>query len=98
MKDMRLLASGRVRAVRTSGSKLVFVDLEEDGATVQVISNFGELEKQGITPEQFRAFKHIVRRGDWFSMLYTLLPVGCMLIYCPRSFFRQSSQVTSWRA
>ncbi|GAB7356076.1 hypothetical protein MBLNU459_g6690t1 [Dothideomycetes sp. NU459] len=63
----RFAVSGRVRAVRTSGNKLVFVDVEQDGRTIQVIANFAELETRGVTHDRFTAFRQVVRRGDWFT-------------------------------
>lgn len=59
--------SGRVTSVRTAGSKLVFIDLENDGGNVQVVCNFGVLQEAGLSQERFRSFKHVIRKGDWYS-------------------------------
>lgn len=80
---MLMAASGRVRSVRTAGSKLVFVDLEDDAGVAQVVCNFGVLQEAGLSQEQFRAFKHVIRKGDWYCTttaihrpcpLYVLMP------------------------
>lgn len=70
-----LIIPGRVRTVRTAGSKLVFVDLEDDGRIVQVVCNLGVLQDAGLTQDQFKAFKHVVRKGDWY----------CVSLYFPVS-------------
>jgi hypothetical protein len=56
-------STGRVLSVRISGKKLVFMDIIQDGQILQAICNLG---KVGLSenPEPFRAFSHLVRRGD----------------------------------
>ncbi|KAI5272436.1 lysyl-tRNA synthetase-like protein [Aureobasidium subglaciale] len=67
--DDKFVVSGRVRSVRTAGSKLVFVDIEQDDHVAQAICNFSHLDKNGVPREQFNAFKRVVRRGDWYSFI-----------------------------
>lgn len=55
---------GRLHSVRISGSKLVFLDVVQDGHRVQAVCNFSKLEAKGVTLETFRKFYHIFRRGD----------------------------------
>lgn len=56
-------STGRVLSVRISGKKLVFMDIIQDGQILQAICSLG---KVGLSedPEPFRAFSHLVRRGD----------------------------------
>ncbi|KAL1302647.1 hypothetical protein AAFC00_003014 [Neodothiora populina] len=63
----RVSISGRVRSVRTAGSKLVFIDLEDVDNNVQVVCNLGRLQEAGVSQETFRSFRHIVRKGDWYT-------------------------------
>lgn len=78
MAQVLMAASGRVRSVRTAGSKLVFVDLENDGDAVQIVCNLGILQEAGLTQDLFRAFKHVIRKGDWYST-----PSSCSLRAIP---------------
>jgi len=55
---------GRVYSSRIAGSRLVFLDVVQDGFKVQGLCNSGRLETSGTSPEQFRDFWHVVRRGD----------------------------------
>ncbi|KAL3423456.1 Lysine-tRNA ligase, mitochondrial [Phlyctema vagabunda] len=53
---------------RISGSKLVFLDIVQDGHRVQAVCSLSKLEATGVTPEIFRNFYHIFRRGDIISV------------------------------
>lgn len=59
---------GRVHSVRAAGSKLLFVDVENSGQIAQVVCNLGVLQDAGLSQEQFKAFKHVIRKGDWYCM------------------------------
>lgn len=59
-----LIRVGRIYASRIAGSKLVFIDLVQDGKKVQGLCNLKRLAALGVTPEDFKAFYHLVRRGD----------------------------------
>ncbi|TIA77623.1 lysyl-tRNA synthetase-like protein [Aureobasidium pullulans] len=67
--DDTFVVSGRVRSVRTAGSKLVFIDIEQDDRVAQAICNFSHLDQNGVPREQFNAFKRVVRRGDWYTFV-----------------------------
>lgn len=56
---------GRVRSVRTLGSKLLFVDIERDSHRLQIMIEVKKLENYEDALEPFRNFKRIVGRGDW---------------------------------
>lgn len=55
---------GRLYSSRIAGSKLVFLDVVQDGNRVQGMLNFGKLEAAGISKEDFKKFYHVARRGD----------------------------------
>jgi len=56
---------GRIRALRISGSGLVFLDIMQDGKAVQIVCNRKKLEGFGsVTRNLFVEFYHIIRRGD----------------------------------
>ncbi|OTA38702.1 hypothetical protein BTJ68_01181 [Hortaea werneckii EXF-2000] len=56
---------GRVKSVRTAGSKLVFVDIQCEDGSIQVVSQLGKLTD--ITPSQFKNSTRTIRKGDWYS-------------------------------
>ncbi|RMY69949.1 hypothetical protein D0863_06101 [Hortaea werneckii] len=57
--------TGRVKSVRTAGSKLVFVDIQCEDGSIQVVSQFGKLTD--ISPSQFKDSTRTIRKGDWYS-------------------------------
>jgi lysyl-tRNA synthetase class 2 len=63
-KEQKVTLRGRVYSSRIAGSKLIFLDIVQDGTRVQALCNFGPLEAEGLTKQQFKAFYHLVRRGD----------------------------------
>lgn len=58
---------GRVTSVRVAGAKLVFLDLIDDGVTAQIVCDVGKLNATGMSSGDLAAFRHIARRGDWYS-------------------------------
>lgn len=60
--------AGRVMRKQQKGKKLVFYDIQADGATVQIFCNLGEAED----PDAFAAAMQLARRGDIFG--FTGLP------------------------
>ncbi|OJD10779.1 hypothetical protein ACJ73_09700, partial [Blastomyces percursus] len=60
---------GRIQSARIAGSKLIFLDLVQDGRKVQVLCNQRHLDGTGVTPEKFKQFYHLMRRGDVFSAI-----------------------------
>ncbi|PSK35029.1 Lysine--tRNA ligase, mitochondrial [Elsinoe australis] len=59
--------SGRVRSVRVASSKLVFVDIERNGHTIQVVFNLGSMHADTANDQAKAAFRKSVRRGDWLT-------------------------------
>jgi lysyl-tRNA synthetase, class II len=56
---------GRVRSFRVAGKSLVFLDIAQDGKSVQIVLNRARLEGfGGISRKEFIEFYHLVRRGD----------------------------------
>lgn len=68
MYVLRLI--GRIRTYRLAGSKLIFFDIIQDGHKVQVMCNQRRLD--GVSPEQFKGFYRLLRRGDAFCMYMNL--------------------------
>ena len=64
--DVGLTALGRVRSLRLAGSKLAFVDIERQDGKVQGYCDFKVLADHGVAIEQFKQFKQVARKGDWF--------------------------------
>ncbi|KKZ65909.1 lysyl-tRNA synthetase [[Emmonsia] crescens] len=60
---------GRIQSARIAGSKLIFLDLVQNGRKVQVLCNQRHLDAMGVTPEKFKQFYHLLRRGDVFSTI-----------------------------
>lgn len=59
---LSLTVLGRVRSVRTAGSKLLFVDIVQDGRSVQGIINVAGLK--GHKGLDYLNFHHNLQRGD----------------------------------
>ncbi|RDW87647.1 lysine--tRNA ligase [Coleophoma crateriformis] len=66
-----VVVRGRLTSARISGSKLVFLDIIQDGHRIQAICSLAKLEASGVTADIFRNFYHIFRRGDVISVLGT---------------------------
>lgn len=58
LDDTEVMVTGRVMLLRTSGAKLMFLDLVEGDTKVQVFANAANYE------EDFEALKKSLRRGD----------------------------------
>lgn len=67
--ELPLMSKGRVRSVRVASSKLVFVDIERNGHTIQVVFNLGSMHADTANDQAKAAFRKSVRRGDWLSEL-----------------------------
>ncbi|KAN0093600.1 lysyl-tRNA synthetase [Hyaloscypha variabilis] len=64
-----VLVRGRLRGFRVAGSSLVFLDLLQDGRTVQIVLNRARLESfGGVHKLRFKEFYHLIRRGDIMSV------------------------------
>ncbi|KAF4302101.1 Lysyl-tRNA synthetase class II [Botryosphaeria dothidea] len=66
--DQTVTVLGRVTSRRSSGSKLVFIDIYDRGYTVQGLCNFGVLEKHGVQKGDFKRFSKLARKGDIFAV------------------------------
>ncbi|KAF3038003.1 hypothetical protein E8E12_008612 [Didymella heteroderae] len=58
---------GRVRSVRLSGSKLMFLDIERDTQRLQVMVERKKLSEDD-SEEKFKSLKKVARMGDWISV------------------------------
>jgi len=58
------MISGRVQSFRTAGSKLVFVDLIQDGQRVQGLCNLRKIGESAHCAGEFQLFQHLLHRGD----------------------------------
>jgi len=72
-RERELSALGRVKTIRVLSSKLIFIVLENDGRSLQVVWKRQLSENaDSVEIEQYmsseRAFKKIARRGDWLCM------------------------------
>lgn len=74
---------GRVKGFRVASSKLVFVDLVQEGINIQGVCNLARVGAfdSGNLKAQFKQFYHLIRRGD----------IICMLFSCP--FFPRLTHV-----
>ncbi|KAI9730706.1 MAG: hypothetical protein M1834_005675 [Cirrosporium novae-zelandiae] len=58
---------GRVRSIRMASSKLVFLDVIEEGHKVQILADLRNVE--GVTREEFKSAYRIINRGDILSFV-----------------------------
>jgi lysyl-tRNA synthetase class II len=59
--------TGRVVGIRRSGRKLVFLDVQKDGSTIQVTVNLAAVNNGSSSPlseDDFHARINLIRRGD----------------------------------
>lgn len=65
-----LIVLGRLYSSRIAGSKLVFLDVVQDGSRVQGLLNLGRLQAHNVQADQFKEFYHLARRGDIVGMIF----------------------------
>jgi lysyl-tRNA synthetase class 2 len=66
-----LRGPGKVRSIRASGKRLVFIDLVQDDVSVQVMCNLGLLEKKAYSStSSLERFRKRIRVGDYYGMLH----------------------------
>ncbi len=58
---------GRINAIRTASSKLVFVDVIQNGHQIQVLCDYSQLSSTGVTLQEFKDFYKNLNRGDIIS-------------------------------
>jgi len=66
--DVKVTVCGKVRASRSSSSKLLFLDIWDNEEKVQGVCDWQSLEAAGIVKEQFSSFRKSINKGDWFSI------------------------------
>ncbi|EXJ95728.1 hypothetical protein A1O1_00852 [Capronia coronata CBS 617.96] len=59
---------GRIASIRTSGSKLAFLDIVEDQLRLQVVLSYSALESSGVSLDDFKHSCRLIRRGDYISL------------------------------
>ncbi|EEH18978.2 lysine-tRNA ligase [Paracoccidioides brasiliensis Pb03] len=65
----KVVICGRIQSARSAGSKLIFLDLVQNGRKVQILCNQRHMDAMGVTPEKFKQFYHLLRRGDVLSVI-----------------------------
>lgn len=61
---------GRILSIRLSGKRLAFIDIIGGrGRKLQVMYNFGPLERKGVTRDEFTLVKQLMHRGDIISIV-----------------------------
>jgi lysyl-tRNA synthetase, class II len=61
---------GRVLSIRLAGKRLAFIDIVGGrGYRLQVLYNFGPLERKGTTRDEFARVKQLIHRGDIISIV-----------------------------
>lgn len=75
----QLICSGRISSSRVAGIKLAFLDITQDGQTVQGMCNFRRLQTEHISALEFQTFLRLIRRGDNISQLIhrSIHPLVC---------------------
>ena len=68
-----LMLPGRIHTFRVAGSKLIFIDLSQNGHRVQGVCNFEKIKNQDVDLEEIRRFTRSLRRGDIFSEIQRFL-------------------------
>ncbi|KAI4216671.1 MAG: hypothetical protein LQ351_001160 [Letrouitia transgressa] len=66
-ENVEVLVRGRVNSLRLSGSKLLFIDLIQEGNRLQGLCNLARLSSAGIGASQFTDFAHGIGRGDIYD-------------------------------
>ena len=60
---------GRVLSCRVASSALVFLDIVQDGTTVQIVADLSRIDFiGGENKRSFKAFYRLIRRGDIICM------------------------------
>ena len=68
------VAAGRIMAIRLSGKKLVFFDLQAGQTTMQLTLNHAVLQGPKPTPDEFRDQCRLLRRGDHITVEALVAP------------------------
>lgn len=62
--DHTVRINGRLKGFRVAGSKLVFLDLVQNGVSTQVLLEKKSLVGSDVDSDLFRSFYRLIRRGD----------------------------------
>ena len=73
---------GRIKSFRTAGSKLVFIDIVQDGCRLQAVGELSRLSAKGVTFEEFDGFCKALNRGDVISELQLHVHVLVLVLIC----------------
>lgn len=65
LANLDLTLAGRIRSVRSLGSKLIFLDVERDTQRLQIMVELKKLTQQDGLDESYKSFKKVARLGDW---------------------------------
>ena len=63
---------GRVYSHRSAGMKLLFIDLHQDGKSIQIVCNYAKIQGQASEAD-YQGFFYRVQRGDIYSTFGILL-------------------------
>ncbi|AMD19672.1 HCL479Wp [Eremothecium sinecaudum] len=63
LPDQRYVVNGQIRSVRIVGRSMCFIDLYQEGRSLQLILSYGVMSK-AISREQFYELVNLVRPGD----------------------------------
>lgn len=60
---------GKLVSSRIMGARLVFLDIQQDGRSLQVVINLGSLKDLStVSEESFQLLYHLAQRGDYISV------------------------------
>ncbi|MCJ1469987.1 hypothetical protein MMC07_008632 [Pseudocyphellaria aurata] len=59
---------GRIYSFRIAGSKLVFIDIVQNGHRLQAVCELSKLSATTVTREEFDGFRRALKRGDIISL------------------------------
>ena len=65
-----MTCAGRVWSVRKAGKKLVFVDIVQDGSTVQCIFDQSKIIRENLKSSDFKGVVQDLHKGDSISKIY----------------------------
>jgi lysyl-tRNA synthetase class 2 len=87
---------GRLRAFRVAGKGLVFMDIAQDGKSVQIVCNRTKLELLGGMPKRrFEEFYHVIRRGDIICKTLCICSQLMLIVFSGlwKSIFHQRGRI-----
>ncbi|KAL8739580.1 MAG: hypothetical protein Q9190_007629 [Brigantiaea leucoxantha] len=68
LEERDVSVNGRVTSLRSSGAKLLFIDVIQGGQKVQGLCDLARLSQAGINESEFRRFTHQIKRGDIYRI------------------------------